>query len=147
MTDTPRIAVAFGGPSPEHDVSILTGLQASRGLAGAGAPDVTCLYWSKTGDWHRVDSALEAAAFVDGVPRGADALSLVTGADGPGAGGSSRGFVAAGRMGRSRALDIDVVVNCCHGGPGEDGTLQGALDLAGLAYTVPGVAASALGMD
>lgn len=144
MTDTPRIAVAFGGPSPEHDVSILTGLQAARGLA-AGDTEVTCLYWSKSGDWHRVDASLEAAAFVEGVPRGADSLSLVTGADA--AGGGPRGFVTSGRMGRARALDIDVVVNCCHGGPGEDGTLQGALDLAGLAYTGPGVAGAALGMD
>jgi len=39
------------------------------------------------------------------------------------------------------------VVNCCHGGPGEDGTLQAAFDLAGVAYTGPGVAAAALGMD
>src|SRR5690606_33142636 len=35
----------------------------------------------------------------------------------------------------------------CHGGPGEDGTLQGLLDLAGLRYTGTGQAASALGMD
>ena len=34
MTD---VAVIFGGPSPEHDVSVLTGLQAARGLAGAPA--------------------------------------------------------------------------------------------------------------
>ena len=34
-----------------------------------------------------------------------------------------------------RRLEIDVVVNCCHGGPGEDGALQAALDLAGVAYT------------
>jgi len=40
-----------------------------------------------------------------------------------------------------------VVVNCCLGGPGEDGTLQAALDLVGIAYTGPGVAAAALGMD
>jgi D-alanine-D-alanine ligase len=39
------------------------------------------------------------------------------------------------------------VLNCCHGGPGEDGTLQGIFDLAGLRYTGPGQAASALGMD
>jgi D-alanine-D-alanine ligase len=38
-------------------------------------------------------------------------------------------------------------VNCCHGGPGEDGTLQAALDLAGIPYTGPGVAAAAVGMD
>ena len=36
---------------------------------------------------------------------------------------------------------------CCHGGPGEDGTLQGALDLAGLPYTGPAASGAALCMD
>ena len=137
---TARVAVVFGGPSPEHDVSILTGLQAARELAGERRP-VEALYWSKTGEWWRVGATLEAADFVEGVPRGAEGLRLVSGGEGA-------GFVpAGGRLGRPRPLPLDVVVNCCHGGPGEDGTLQGALDLAGMAYTGPGVAAAALGMD
>jgi D-alanine-D-alanine ligase len=135
-----RVAVAFGGPSPEHDVSILTGLQAGRALA-ADSRDVSGLYWSKTGEWYRVDASLEAAAFVDGVPGAAQPIRLVVS-------GADAGFAAgAGRLGRGRALPIDVVINCCHGGPGEDGTLQAALDLAGIAYTGPTVAAAALGMD
>ena len=44
-------------------------------------------------------------------------------------------------------MDFDVLVNCCHGGPGEDGTLQAALDLAGVAYTGPAAAAATLCMD
>ncbi len=137
---TAQIAVVFGGPSPEHDVSILTGLQAARELVRAER-DVIGLYWTKTGEWFRVDASLEAVDFIDGVPRGAQSLQLVTGAEGA-------GFVAgAGRLGRTRPLPVDVVVNCCHGGPGEDGTLQAALDLVGVAYTGPSVAAAALGMD
>jgi D-alanine-D-alanine ligase len=138
--DTAKVAVAFGGPSPEHDVSILTGLQAARELARAQR-DVIGLYWTKTGEWYRVEATLEASDFVDGVPRGAQSLQLVTGAEGA-------GFVAgAGRLGRTRPLPVDAVVNCCHGGPGEDGTLQAALDLVGVGYTGPGVAGAALGMD
>ena len=133
-----QIAVAFGGPSPEHDVSILTGLQAARELERGGRA-VAGLYWARTGAWLRVPASLEAQAFLDGVPRGAEAIRLVAGDEG--------GFVMAGRMGRARALALDVVVNCCHGGPGEDGTLQSALDLAGVAYTGPTVAGAALGMD
>jgi D-alanine-D-alanine ligase len=137
---TAKVAVAFGGPSPEHDVSILTGLQAARALEEARR-DVIGLYWTKTGEWFRVDASLEAVDFIDGVPRGAQSLQLVTGVEGA-------GFVAgAGRLGRTRPLELDVVVNCCHGGPGEDGTLQAALDLVGVAYTGPGVAGAALGMD
>lgn len=136
---TARIAVAFGGPSPEHDVSILTGLQAVRELARQGR-DVTALYWSKVGEWWKVSPELEGRDFLEGVPRGADSLRLTAGEDG--------GFTGAGgRLGRARPLPVDVVVVCCHGGPGEDGSLQGALDLAGVAYTGPTVAGAALGMD
>lgn len=137
MTDA-QIAVAFGGPSPEHDVSILTGLQAARELHAAGRA-VSGVYWTKTGDFYAVPATLEAKSFLEGVPRQAEPLRLTAGEEG--------GFVGAGRMGRVRRLDVDVVVNCCHGGPGEDGTLQAAMDLAGLAYTGPTVAGAALGMD
>jgi len=140
LTDSTRVAVAFGGPSPEYDVSILTGLQAAHELISAGTVDeVIALLWTKTGDWHRVDPALEAADFVQGVPAGADRLRVVIGDDG--------GFVGAGRLGRGKPIPIDVVVNCCHGGPGEDGTLPALLDLAGIAYSGPTVAGAALGMD
>lgn len=135
---TAAIAVAFGGPSPEHDVSILTGLQAAHELARAGR-HVSCLYWSKSGDWWRVRATAEPAEFVEGVPTGADPVRLVVGEGG--------GFQLGGRFGRTRPLELDVVVNCCHGGPGEDGSLQAALDLAGVRYTGPSVAGAALGMD
>jgi len=134
-------AVLFGGPSPEHDVSILTGLQATRALSTGSR--VTAIYWSKAGDFFEVDSGLEAEDFVDGVPKGSDQLRLVVGAARDG------GFVPArtGRLRRDAPVDIDTVLNCCHGGPGEDGTIQAALDLAGLRYTGPTAAGAALGMD
>jgi D-alanine-D-alanine ligase len=123
----PNPAVLFGGPSPEHDVSILTGLQAARALGAA-----TAIYWAKTGDFFEVDPAAEGKDFLDGPPRKAPQLRLVAG----------EGFV-----GKKRPLDLGPVVNCCHGGPGEDGTIQAALDLAGIRYTGPTVAGAALGMD
>lgn len=144
----PDVAVIFGGPSPEHDVSVLTGLQAARGLAGTGSPGGTlgpggllrAMFWSKTGDWYEVDAGLEAEAFLEGVPRGSSKLQLVVGPDG--------GFVEpGGRLGRARSIDIDAALVCCHGGPGEDGTLQAVLDLAGIRYSGPTVAGAALGMD
>jgi D-alanine-D-alanine ligase len=129
--------VVFGGPSPEHDVSILTGLQAARTLADGGE-DVAALYWTKVGDWHEVPVSAEAESFIDGLPRGSRALALRLGAGG--------GFASEGGL-RRQQLDFDVLVNCCHGGPGEDGTLQGAFDLAGLRYTGPTAAGAFLGMD
>ena len=135
----PDTAVIFGGPSPEHDVSVLTGLQTARELQRSGR-SVQALYWSKSAEWFAVDAALEATAFLDGVPKEARALRLVLGAGG--------GFEEiGGRFSKPRAAEFDIAVVCCHGGPGEDGTLQGTLDGAGIAYTGPGVAAAALGMD
>jgi len=122
-------AVVFGGPSDEHDISVLTGLQVARALAGARA-----VYWSKSAEWYLVDPGLEAVDFAEGAPRGAREIAFVAS---PG-----RGFVV-----RRKPLDVGAVFIACHGGPGEDGTLQGMLDLAGIRYTGPGQAASALGMD
>jgi D-alanine-D-alanine ligase len=131
--------VLFGGPTPEHDISILTGLQALRELASS-EPDVVGIYWTKSGAFHSVPSDVEAEAFLDGVPRGSSALTLRLGDEG--------GFYASGsRLGRERRIDVDALILATHGGPGEDGTLQGALDLAGLAYSGPTLAGAALGMD
>lgn len=129
--------VIFGGPSPEHDVSVLTGLQAARAIGGA----VTTVYWDKAGGFWLVDVTSEGADFLEGPPRGARPLRLVVGPGGGFVGGKS------GVLTKEKPLEIDALVNCCHGGPGEDGTLQGALDLAGLPYTGPTVSGSVVGMD
>ena len=130
--------VCFGGPSPEHDISILTGLQAVHALAAAGENPVA-LYWSKTGDWYEVPASVEASDFAEGVPRRADAITLDT--------GTSGGFQREGRRGKKSAIELTAVVNCCHGGPGEDGSLQALFDLASVRYTGPSLAGAALGMD
>lgn len=122
-------AVVFGGPSDEHDISILTGLQVARAL-----DDVHSIYWSKSGEWHLVDNDLEAVDFAEGVPRKSRELAFVVA---PG-----QGFVH-----KKKPLSISAVLIACHGGPGEDGTLQGLFDLVGMRYTGPGQASSALGMD
>ncbi len=129
----------FGGPSPEHDISILTGLLALRELHRVRG-EALGLYWTKAGDFFQVDASTEAEAFLEGVPTGSSALSLRVGGDG--------GFYTpGGRLARERRLDIDAVIMATHGGPGEDGTLQGTLDLAGIAYSGPTVAGAAIGMD
>jgi hypothetical protein len=125
----PLPAVLFGGPSPEHDISVTTGLMAARTIGACHA-----VYWDKTGRFHLVEEGLEPVDFADGVPRRAKDLRFVAE---PGGGFTSR----------KRSLDISVIVLATHGGPGEDGTLQGLLDLAGYRYSGPGQAGSALGMD
>jgi len=126
-------AVVFGGPSPEHDISVLTGLQAARLLTDAGR-QIEAIYWSKTGKWYQVDPGLEAADFADGVPAKARELHFVAE---PGAGWQIK----------RKPLGVDVALLALHGGPGEDGSIQGALDLAGIRYSGPDAAGSMLGMD
>lgn len=133
-----NVGVLFGGPTPEHDISILTGLLALHELERTGA-GVIGIYWTKTGAFYSVPRGVEAETFLDGVPKGSSELSLRLGDQG--------GFFTSARMGKDRALDLEAVVLATHGGPGEDGSLQAALDLAGVRYTGPSVAGAALGMD
>ena len=131
--------VLFGGPAPEHDISILTGLQALRELARQDG-DAVGIYWSKSGSFYGVDSGVEAESFLDGVPKGSSELSLRLGDNG--------GFFSSGgRLAKERKIELDVLILATHGGPGEDGTLQGALDLAGISYSGPSLAGAAIGMD
>lgn len=129
------IGVVFGGPSPEHDISILTGLQAARALHDAGH-EVCALYWTKTGEWRRVPATAEAEAFLQPEPAGAVPVELTV----PG------GFVERRKL-RTAPVELSAVLNSCHGGPGEDGSLAGLLRLAGLRVSGPSPEAQALVMD
>ncbi len=133
------IGVLFGGPTPEHDISILTGLLALRELSKRNDEPVG-IYWTKTGAFVAVAPKTEAEAFLGGVPKGSSELTLRVGAEGG-------FFEVGGRLARERRLDLDALIIATHGGPGEDGSLQGALDLAGVRYSGPTVAGAALGMD
>ena len=133
------IGVLFGGPTPEHDISILTGLLALRELQRT-TKEPLGIYWTKTGSFFSVPGDAEAESFLEGLPKGSSELSLRVGDQG--------GFFSVGgRMGKDRRSDLEALVLCTHGGPGEDGSLQAALDLAGINYSGPSLAGAALGMD
>lgn len=131
------IGVVFGGPSPRHDLSIVTGLEVAHALVRAARPaggpgGVHAIYWAKNEQFFAVAPDLGPSAFLEGTPAGGRELHLVARAGG--------GFFATkgGLLGsREQALELGTVVICCHGGPGQDGTLQGVLDMSGLAYTGP----------
>jgi len=112
---------------------VLTGLQAARLLTEAGK-DPVVIYWSKKGDWYQVAADGEAQDYADGPPAKARELRFVA-------------QPQAGWFLKRRRLEVGAVLVCCHGGPGEDGTLQGAMDMAGIRYSGPNAAASALLMD
>ena len=129
------VGVVFGGPSPEHDISILTGLQAARTLSDDGV-DVHCLYWSKSCAWRRVPVTAEAADFLEPEVDGSVPVVFEL----------PEGFAERPRR-RTTPIDLRTVLNCCHGGPGEDGTLAALLMMAGIRVTGPRPGAAALAMD
>ena len=131
----PPIVVLLGGPSAEHDVSIVSGTSIATALADAGASVRQVLialdgtWWWLPDDHRRGD---RPAADYD------DPAAL--GGEGP--------VHVGAALERLAAMDpAPVVFIGLHGPFGEDGTVQALLDAAGLAYTGSGVAASALGMD
>ncbi len=131
------LAIVFGGPSPEHDISILTGLLSERVLREAGH-DVLPLYWTRTGDWVQCPPGSEAKDFLEGPPRGSTPLSLVVG----------EGFVTRKKgLGGGKAVALDAALNCCHGGAGENGGLNAVFEQTGIALTGGPAPQAALGMD
>ena len=131
------LAIVFGGPSPEHDISILTGLLSERVLREAGH-DVVPLYWTRTGDWVQCPQSSEAKDFLEGAPKGSTKLDLVVGV----------GFQTPKKgLGGGKALALDAALNCCHGGAGENGGLNGVFDLLGIPLSGGPAPIASLGMD
>ena len=129
------VVVLLGGPSAEHDVSIVSGSAIADALRESGYPVEGWLI-DLDGGWWR----LPAGHRRDGRPQAAydDPVSL--GATGPLAAGDALDGIAA-------RIPKPVVFIALHGPFGEDGTVQALCDAAGLAYTGSGVTASAIGMD
>jgi D-alanine-D-alanine ligase len=129
------VVVVLGGPSAEHDVSVVSGTAIAGSLAEAGYPveqvliDIDGAWWWLPDGHRRADRP--AAAYDDPVALGARGPVTVG--------------VALDRL--SVVQPAPVVFIALHGPFGEDGTIQALLEAAGLAYTGSGVAASALGMD
>ena len=131
----PPIVVLLGGPSAEHDVSIVSGTAIADVLLEGGL-DVRQVLIDLEGRWwwlppdHRREGRLQATY---------DEPAAL-GADGPHAIGAALDALAA--------LDPSpVVFIALHGPFGEDGTIQALLDAAGLGFTGSGVLGSAVGMD
>ena len=135
------MGVVFGGRSVEHDVSIVTAHQVMAVLDQAH--DVVPIYVTREGRWLAGpglnDLEVFQAARWDEV--GEEAFIP------PVAGYGGLHVPGSGRLRRPRRIPLDVVVPSIHGTYGEDGTLQGLLDLADLPYTGSGTSGSALGMD
>jgi D-alanine-D-alanine ligase len=138
-----RVGVAFGGRSVEHDVSIITGLQAVEVLRERHQP--LPIYIARSGRWYAGQALSDIAIYGEqGEPQAPEvSFDLRSGKLMPVGGGGS--LLRGGR--KQTPIELDVIVLATHGTQGEDGCLQGALELACLPYVGPPVGAAAAAMD
>ncbi|MFE1591819.1 D-alanine--D-alanine ligase family protein [Nocardia sp. NPDC058705] len=141
MTERIRVAVVFGGRSSEHAVSCVSASSVLRNLDPARY-EVVPIGITPTGGWVLADGIGELA-LSHGVQPQVDAsgTALTLAAD------PSRSGALVALDSNAVLGNVDVVFPILHGPFGEDGTLQGMLELAGIPYVGAGVLASAAGMD
>jgi len=142
----PRVAVVFGGRSGEHAVSCVTAAGVLRAL-DRDVYDVVPIGITSTGRWVLAADDPDRWEFAAGAP-----LPAVGAGDGPGVlvplevGVHDLTVGEPGEVPRTLGA-VDVVFPLLHGPFGEDGTLQGLLELADVRYVGSGVLASAASMD
>jgi len=140
-----HILVAFGGPSPEHEVSVLTAMQVIAALSDSAATLIP-LYITKSGQWLTGDflKNLESYQDLKSLPAKAIPCTFIIQPNG------RTVLSEAGRGGifaKPRTWSVDVVIPAFHGSDGENGSFQGVCETFNLPYTGSGVLGSASGMN
>lgn len=143
-----QLGVMFGSRSCEHEVSIISAIQMMRAV-DSQAYDVIPIYISKKGEWFTGDALMDIHTYTsfDENAKGLRPVQLDLTA-------GSRALLSMekgkGLFGRDQQLvlaRLDCVIPVFHGMHGEDGTLQGLLEMCNIPYASSGVGASAMGMD
>ena len=124
------IAIIFGGKSCEHDVSVVTGVQLLNAVKKLNPFPI---YIDREGVWRTGRELFDVSAV-----KKSQRLKRIYPHPGDNGVYNARG---------KRITTLDVAVLCCHGAGGEDGCLQGLLELCGVPYTGSGVLESALCMN
>ena len=139
-----RVAVVFGGRSNEHAISCVSAGSILRNLDPERF-DVVAVGITPDGSWVLTDGDPDALAITIGSCRGELRIGHRVGAA---ADPQRAGQLVSLSPGGAEVLtSVDVVFPVLHGPYGEDGTIQGLLELAGVPYVGAGVLASAAGMD
>jgi len=137
-----RIAILFGGRSAEHDVSRASAANVLRSL-DPDRYETTLIGITRDGRWLLADAGNGAGTGATAltIPENGPQLSLLPG-------GQGRALVLDGNAASVRELPaFDLFFPVLHGPNGEDGTVQGALQLSDVAYVCSGVMGSAASMD
>ncbi|GAA2175540.1 D-alanine--D-alanine ligase family protein [Arthrobacter parietis] len=147
LSAKPRVLVLFGGRSSEHAVSCVTAAGVLEAI-DRSKYEVVPVGIAKNGQWSLVSLdpsqwSLRSTVLPE-VPVSPESVVLATASDG----GAAQELVATATERMPRSLGaVDVVLPLLHGPFGEDGTLQGMLEMADIRYVGAGVLASAVGMD
>ncbi|HYY89868.1 MAG TPA: D-alanine--D-alanine ligase family protein, partial [Chloroflexota bacterium] len=153
-----RVGVLFGGRSGEHEVSLQSARAVIQALEQAGH-EVVPIGITKQGRWLASGDPLKAltsgsehgerAATMLPEPGHHGLVPLEDDAAREASGGDGQASLArpSASVDRASVADLDVVFPVLHGTYGEDGTVQGLFELAGVPYVGSGVLGSALGMD
>jgi D-alanine-D-alanine ligase len=148
-----RVGVLFGGRSGEHEISLRSALTVMSAM-NPRRYEIVPIGIGRDGRWFLRSGAIamleQAAPKLRALGRGGMPVSLLPEPQGqtlvrlP-----SRNGVASEAQGHKTAMPgaLDIVFPVLHGTFGEDGTIQGLLDLTGIPYVGAGVLGSALGMD
>lgn len=136
-----NLGVIFGGVTCEHDVSVVTGLQLIEN-ADKTKYNIIPIYIHSNGEWYTGERLLDASIYklFDFYESVLDKAIIPP---------NRKGLVIPkkGLFSKERFIPLDVVIPAMHGMNGEDGTLQGLLELANIPYTSSGVLGAAVGMD
>ena len=132
-----NIVVFFGGVSCEHDISIITGLQVLENI-DKKLYKIYPIYISKSGKWFYDKNFKDVKQFIDFQESKYEQSFILS--------GQPKLFVKKGPF-LKKVTNVDCAVICCHGMNGEDGTLQGLLELSKIPYTSSGVLGSSVCMD
>lgn len=138
-----NVGVIFGGRSVEHEVSVISALQTILAI-DKNKYDTTPIYISKEGKWYTGNALLEINNYknIEKLLNNASAVSLSA--------NFGQNYLVPEKssiLGKKSNIQIDVIFPVIHGTNGEDGTLQGLLELNGIPYAGCNVLSSALGMD
>ena len=143
-----QLGVIYGSRTCEHEVSIISAVQMMR-AANPALYDVIPVYISMRGQWFTGAPLMDMSTYTpfDENRKGLVRVALdLT----PGSGALLSTEAPKGIFGKERqtvVARLDCVIPVMHGMHGEDGTLQGLLELCNLPYASSGVGPSAIGMD
>lgn len=141
------LGILFGSRSCEHEVSIVSALQLAN-FVNPFKYDITLVYISREGAWYVGPALWKLETYLDFDPRKSGLTQVF-----PDMTARSRALVSVRRAGlfagekRRVAARLDCVIPVMHGLHGEDGSLQGMLEMMDLPYASCGVAGSAVGLD